>query len=149
MLDFRNNIWWHCRSFGSLCNSLHSHVTLFPLGPRILLSTLFSNTLSLRFARFVSDQVSHPYKTTGRIIDLCILSFAFWIANRKTKNSEKEWQQAFYDFSDLDFFKIEILEYLNCIIFSKTLVLTFHIAILSCIPVTKHDRSLIFLSIYF
>jgi hypothetical protein len=25
----------------------------------------------------VSDQVSHPYKTTGRIISLCILIFTF------------------------------------------------------------------------
>jgi hypothetical protein len=38
------------------------------LGPNILLSTLFSNTLSLHSSLNVSDQVSHPYNTTGRII---------------------------------------------------------------------------------
>jgi len=52
---------------------LHSPVTSSLLGPNILLNTLFSNTLSLRFALYMSDHVSHPYKTTGKIIILCIL----------------------------------------------------------------------------
>jgi len=34
----------------------------------------------------VSDKVSHPYNTTGRIIVLYILSLNFWIANWKTKD---------------------------------------------------------------
>ena len=34
-----------------------------PLGPNILLNTLFSNTHSFLSSRNVSDQVSHPYKT--------------------------------------------------------------------------------------
>ena len=72
----------------SLCNFLHSFVTLSPLGPNILLNTLFSNTLSLRSFLNVSDQVSHPYKTTGKIIGLCIVIFgSFWITNWKTKDS--------------------------------------------------------------
>jgi hypothetical protein len=37
------------------------------LGPNILLSTLFSNTLGLCSSLSVRDQVSHPYKTTGKI----------------------------------------------------------------------------------
>jgi hypothetical protein len=36
---------------------------------------LFSNTLILRSSLNVSNQVSHPYKTTGKIIDLYILIF--------------------------------------------------------------------------
>ena len=44
----------------SLCSFLHSPVTSSLLGPNILLSTLFSNTLSLRSSFNVSDQVSHP-----------------------------------------------------------------------------------------
>jgi hypothetical protein len=49
------------------------------LGPNILLNTLFSNTLSLRSSVNVSDQVSHPYNTTGRIIVLYNLKFKiFW-----------------------------------------------------------------------
>jgi hypothetical protein len=50
----------------SLCSFLHSHVTSSLLFPNILLSTLFSNTLSLCSSLIVSDQVSHPYKTTGK-----------------------------------------------------------------------------------
>ena len=55
----------------SLCSLLHSLVTLSPLGPNILLNTLFSKTLSLRSSLNVSGQVSHPHKTTDKIIFLC------------------------------------------------------------------------------
>ena len=61
----------------SLCSLLHSPVTSSLFGPDILLSTLFSNTLSLCSALNVRDQVSHPYKTTGTIIVLYILTFVF------------------------------------------------------------------------
>ena len=56
----------------SLCNLLHSPITSSLLGPNIL-NTLVSNTLSFISSRNVSDQVSHPYKTTGKIIVLYIL----------------------------------------------------------------------------
>jgi hypothetical protein len=42
------------------------------LGPNIPLNTLFSNTLSLHSPLNVSYQVSHPYKTTCKIIILYI-----------------------------------------------------------------------------
>jgi len=61
----------------SLCAFLHSPITSSLLGPNILLNTLFTNTLSLRSSLNMSDQVSHPYKTTGKIIVLCILIFIF------------------------------------------------------------------------
>jgi len=54
----------------SLCSFLHSPVTSSLLVPNIPLNTLFSNTLSQRSFLNVSDQVSHPYKTTGKIIIL-------------------------------------------------------------------------------
>jgi len=38
---------------------------------------MFSNTLSFLSSRNVGDQVSHPYKTTGKIIVLYILIFKF------------------------------------------------------------------------
>jgi hypothetical protein len=38
---------------------------------------MFSNTLSLLSSRNVSDQVSRPYETTGKIIVLYILIFKF------------------------------------------------------------------------
>jgi hypothetical protein len=76
------------RSLSSaLCNFLHSSVTLSILGPNILLNTLFSNTLSLRFSLSVSDQVSHPYKTKGKIIVLYTLIFKFLYTGLKNKRS--------------------------------------------------------------
>jgi hypothetical protein len=51
-----------------LCNFLHSPVTSSLIGPNILLRTLFSNTLSLFPSLSVRDHVSHPYKTTDRIM---------------------------------------------------------------------------------
>jgi len=58
-----------CRSFSSsLCSLLHYPVTSSLLGPNILLNTIFSNTLSFLSSLYVIDQISHPYKTTGKII---------------------------------------------------------------------------------
>jgi hypothetical protein len=51
---------------------LHPPVTSSLFGPNILLSTLFSNTLSLFSSLNVRGQVSYPYRTTGKIIDLYI-----------------------------------------------------------------------------
>ena len=58
----------------SLCRFLHSPVTSCLLGPNII-NTLFSNTPSLCSSLSVSDQVSHPYKTTGKIIVLYNVEF--------------------------------------------------------------------------
>jgi hypothetical protein len=55
----------------SLCSLLHSPVTPSLLGPNIPLSTLFSNTLSLCSSLSVTDQVSHPHKTTTQL-QFCI-----------------------------------------------------------------------------
>jgi hypothetical protein len=60
-----------------LCNFLHSPVSSSLLGPNILLNTLFSDTLSLCSFLNVRDQVLHPYKTTGRIMFLCVSNFKF------------------------------------------------------------------------
>ena len=49
------------KSFSSsLCSLLHSPVTSSPIGPNILLNTMFSDTLRFLFSRNVNDQVSHP-----------------------------------------------------------------------------------------
>jgi hypothetical protein len=68
----------------SLCSFLHFPVTSPLLGPN---STLFSNTFSPRSSLHVSDQVSHPHKTTGKIIFLYIIIFKFLVANWKIKDS--------------------------------------------------------------
>jgi hypothetical protein len=60
-----------------LCNLLHSPVTSSFLGQNILLRPLLSNTLSLCSSHSVRDQVSHLYKTTGRIVVFYILTFTF------------------------------------------------------------------------
>ena len=59
----------------SLCSFLRSPVTSSLLGPNILLNTLYSNTVCLRSFRNTRDHVSHPYKTTGKIIFLYIIIF--------------------------------------------------------------------------
>jgi hypothetical protein len=69
----------------SLCSFLQSPVTPSLSGPNILQSTLFSNTLNLCFSLNMKDQVPHPYKTTGKIIDLYILIFTFLDSRRKDK----------------------------------------------------------------
>jgi len=85
----------------SLCSSLHSLVTSFLLGPNILLSTMFSNTLSLRSSLNVSDLVSHPYKTTVKIIILYVLIFIFLDNKLEDKTFCTEWYQAFPDLNVL------------------------------------------------
>ena len=65
----------------SLCSLLHSPVTSSLLGPNILLNTIFSNIISFLSSLAVSDQASHPYKTTGKIRVLYILIFKFLDSN--------------------------------------------------------------------
>ena len=72
LLDFitRTILVEEYKSFSSsFCNLLHSPVTSSPLGPNIL-NTMFSNALSFLSSRNVSDQVSHPYKTTGKLDEI-------------------------------------------------------------------------------
>jgi hypothetical protein len=56
-----------------ICEALHfaffpDHVPSSLLDPHILLSTLFSNALSLCSSLKVRDQVSRPYKATCKMI---------------------------------------------------------------------------------
>ena len=116
----------------SLCSFLHSPVTSFLLSPNILLNTLFSNTLSLRSSLSVSDHVSHPYKTTGKIVFLYILIFKCLDSKLENKIFCYEWQQAFPDFrlllisSWMDFWFVKFVpKYVNSSTVSKELLSVF------------------------
>ena len=63
--------YWSLSS--SLCSFLHFLVTSSLLGTNILPSTLFLNILSLHSSLNMSDQVLHPYTTTGKIINFDVL----------------------------------------------------------------------------
>jgi hypothetical protein len=69
----------------------HSPVTSSLFGPNILLSTLFSNTLSLCSSLNVRDKVSHPYRTTGKMIVLYILMFTFFDSSPEDRRFWTEW----------------------------------------------------------
>jgi hypothetical protein len=57
----------------SLCSFLQCPVTSSLYGRNILLSTLFSNTLSLCSSLNVRDQVSHPYRIPSSYHKNCIM----------------------------------------------------------------------------
>ena len=103
LLDFitRTILGQEYKSFSSsLCNLLHSPVTSSLLGPNILLNTMFSNTLSLLSSRNVSDQVSHPYKTTGKIRVLYILIFKFLDSSLEDITKVGNWMHKHMDEDD-------------------------------------------------
>ena len=85
------------RSFAPLlCSFLHFPVTSSLLGPNILLNTLFSNNLIIRSFLNINDQVSHPYKTTRKIIVLNMLIFKFF--DRKLMTANIPWLQSALNF---------------------------------------------------
>ena len=75
----------------SLCNFFRFTVNSFLLDPNTLRSALFSNTINLRSSLNVNDQVSHSYKTTGKIIDLYILISMFLDSKLDDKKICTEW----------------------------------------------------------
>jgi hypothetical protein len=74
-LDHSNYTW---ERNSSLCGFLQPHIISCLWGQNILLSILFSNTLSLCSSFNVRDQVSHPNKITGKIIVLDKRWDLFW-----------------------------------------------------------------------
>jgi len=82
--DDPNNIWWGYRSLSSSLRSLlQTPFTSSLLGPNILLRTLCWNTFNQSSSLNVKDQVSHSYKTIGKIIVLYTLIFILPVAKWK------------------------------------------------------------------
>jgi hypothetical protein len=101
-LDYSNYTWQRVQITKLLvCNFLHSPIVSSLLGPNILLSTPFSNTFSLCFHLDVREQVSHPYKTTDKIIVLHILIFTFLDRRREGRSFWTEEYQALTEFNFL------------------------------------------------
>jgi hypothetical protein len=75
-----------------LCSCLQPPITSSLYGPNILLSTLFSNALSLCSSLNVRDKVSHHYRTTGKIIVMHILIFLS--SRHEDKSFWTEWWPA-------------------------------------------------------
>jgi hypothetical protein len=89
LFDHPNDIWWKVQTIKLLvCSLLCPLDTLSLLSPNIFLSTLFSISLSLRSYLSVRVQVSHSYKTTGKIIFLYILVFI--CLDRKLEGKKKK-----------------------------------------------------------
>ena len=84
LLDLFNRIIFgnEYRSLSSSYSLLHSPVTSSLLGPNILLSTLFSNTLSLHSSLNVSEHVSHSYKKNRQNYSSVYLNL--YVFRRKT-----------------------------------------------------------------
>jgi hypothetical protein len=69
---------------------------LFPhvSGPNILLSPISSNTLRLRYSLNISDHVSQPYKTTGKIIVL--RATVNWLNRHRRSERTSSWIITYY-----------------------------------------------------
>ena len=86
---------------------LPSYIVILRLN--IFLSTLLSNTISLSSSLNVSDQVSLPCKTTGKIIVLYIFIFKFLDSKLQDKDSAPNDSKHSLTKNSLNFFLNRIL----------------------------------------
>jgi hypothetical protein len=120
--------------------------SIFLLGPNILLSTLFSKTLSLCSLPKVRDQVSHPYSTTSKITVLYILIFRFFDMRREENrfelNNSKHSPTLIYSWfhrechSDL----LVSSQVFECCHIFKRFISYPYILVLSWVRMTRHDH---------
>jgi hypothetical protein len=69
------------------------------LSPIILLSSLFSNNLSLRYSLSVRDPRFTPIQGTGKITVFCILILKSLDRTRENKRFCNKWQQTYSNFN--------------------------------------------------
>jgi hypothetical protein len=82
LLNHPDNIKWTVHTINFRNVELSPLLILIPLGPKIRLKILFSNTLSLDSSLNERDHASQPYSTTCNIIVLYILIFKFLERNQ-------------------------------------------------------------------
>jgi hypothetical protein len=108
-----------------LCSILQPLVISSLVGPKILVGTLFKNTLSLFCSRKIRDKVLDPYRTTGKIIVLYILIFTILDSRREDKSSRLNYPNSvcslFHHESNVDIL-LSFPKYLVFTIFSKALL---------------------------
>ena len=139
----------------SLCSFLHYGLTSSLLGPNVLLNILFPSTLNLRSSLNVSDQVSVPYKTTGKIIVLHTFISKFLDCKLEDKGFCTEWQQASPEinllliFSSIEFWSVSCSQIFELFHPFKGIITNFHTVNFSYIPISWHYHVLSFITIYF
>jgi hypothetical protein len=97
------NFWMHFSSVSCMLHDPHisgyeaSHCAIFcRLSPNILLGNMFSCTPNIFSSLNEWDQVSHPYKTTCKIIFLYILVFTALDKKMNDRRFQTEWCQAIF-----------------------------------------------------
>jgi hypothetical protein len=118
-----------CKLWSSLCSFLQPSVVSSHLGWNTRVSTLFSDTLSLRCSLNIRNQVSHPYTAAGRTVVLYILIVTFSHSRREGRRFWNEWQQTLPEFNLLlislwiGFWSVTVVpKYLNLAAFSEDLL---------------------------
>jgi hypothetical protein len=87
--DHANNIWRKVHIMKLfIMQFLHPTVNSFLLGPNILLSTLFSNTLNLCSSLNMKHQVSNLHKTKGHTKTQ--ITYSHRVCNCRPKNSFRQ-----------------------------------------------------------
>jgi hypothetical protein len=87
LLHYSNNTWWRVQNHEAVRYAVFS-ILLSPHLSSVQTSSsapCFQTPPHLSSSLKVRDQVSHPYRTTGKIIVLYILIFKFSTATEKTK----------------------------------------------------------------